>query len=81
MARSGKRHWWRLLLALTLLVLATEYLVAARAAAGHNLVFVPDRIGGLGDIWMWPGQAYFFSGLCTIGAVWLIFCFLRPRAP
>ena len=80
MPRSGKTQWWQLILAVVLLVLAAEYLVGARRA-GRTLVFVPDQIGGLGDTWMWPGQAYFFSGLCTVGAIWLLVRFLRRRTP
>ena len=81
MARSGKTPWWTLILALLLLVMAARYLAMARnAAANHTLAFLPDRLGGIGDTWMWPGQAYFFSALSAIAALWLLIRFFRRRA-
>jgi len=81
MARSGKRPWWALGFAVLLLVMAARYFVMARnAAASHTLAFLPDRLGGLGDTWMWPGQAYFFSALAGIAALWLLIRFFRRRA-
>jgi hypothetical protein len=80
MARWTSKRLWKLLIAALLLILSVRLLLGGRAAAAHHSVmFMPDRIGGVGDTWMWPGQAYFLSALCGAAALWLLFRFVRDR--
>ena len=50
------------------------------AARDRTLVFLPDKLGGVGDTWMWPGQAYFLSAFCAAVALWLLVRFVRSRS-
>ena len=71
-----------LLMALAFYVLAVQNFVGARrAAADHSVVFYPDRIGGLGDTWMLPGQSYFLSALCLGFTMYGLIAFLRRWRP
>jgi hypothetical protein len=64
---------------LFLLVSVGAFARARIAAREHAVVFLPDKLGGAGDIWMWPGQAYFLSAFCAVVALWLIVRFFRSR--
>jgi hypothetical protein len=80
MARWTSKRLWKLLIAALLLILSVRLFLGGRAAAAHhNVIFMPDPIGGVGDTWMWPGQAYFLSMLCGAAALWLLFRFVRDR--
>lgn len=80
MARWTSKRLSKLLMAALLLALSVRLLLVGRAAAAHHsFIFMPDRIGGVGDTWMWPGQAYFLSALCGAAALWLLFRCVRDR--
>jgi hypothetical protein len=81
MARSTKAGFWKLFMTTLLLAMSVGLFFRARiAAARHSLVFMPDEVGGVGDTFMYPGQAYLLSGLCGGAALWLLYRFFRDRA-
>ena len=81
MAELKKRRRWDLVAGVVFLftMAAISFDRARDAAAHHAVVFMPDRIGGVGDTWMSPGQAYFLSAFCALGAVWLLVRYLYDR--
>jgi hypothetical protein len=79
MAHDSKARRSYLVFAALFLILSLGAFARARMASrGHNVVSLPDKIGGL-DTWMWPGQAYFLSAFCAVVALWLIIRFFRSR--
>jgi len=80
MARWNDVRLWKLFMAALFLIISVGLVVRARVAAGHQaVVSMPDDIGGVGDTWMWPGQAYLLAALCGAAGLWLLFRFLRDR--
>ena len=59
----------------------TNFLGARRAAVHRSVVFYPDRLGGLGDTWMWPGQSYLLAALCLGLSVYSLIALLRRWRP
>jgi hypothetical protein len=81
MSHLNKGGRWQLAFAVLLFIVAERSFFRARTAeANHTLVFFRDRIGGVGDSWMWPGQAYFVAAVCGIVGIWLLIRFFIPRA-
>jgi hypothetical protein len=81
MASRKKGHTlWLLFMAVGFFLLAVANFVGARhAAAHHTVVSLPDRIGGVGDTWMYPGQAYILSVLCFAFALYSLIALVRSR--
>jgi hypothetical protein len=80
MTRSTKASFGKLFATVLLLAMSVGLLVRARHAdARHSVVFMPDDIGGAGDTFMYPGQAYLLAALCGAAAIWLLFRFFRDR--
>jgi hypothetical protein len=81
MAASNKgRSLWLLFFAVFGLVMGVmAFAGARRAAAHHTVIFLPDDIGGVGDTWMWPGQAYTLSVFCLAFSVYVFVILLRGR--
>jgi hypothetical protein len=80
MADESKARRSYLAFAAVFLILSLGAFANARMASrDHTVVYMPDKIGGVGDTWMWPGQAYFLSAFCAVAALWLIVRFFRSR--
>ena len=62
-----------------LLLAVANFIEARHAAARHTVVSLPDRIGGVGDTWMYPGQAYVLSVLCFVFALYSLIALMRSR--
>jgi hypothetical protein len=72
------QFFWFFPMAVLFLVMAVMNFVGARRAAVHrSVVFYPDRVGGLGDTWMWPGQSYLLAALCLGLSVYSFIALLR----
>ena len=67
-------------MALLFIMAAVSFDRGRDAAAHRTVAFMPDRIGGVGDTWMWPGQAYALAAFCAAGGVWLLISLLRDRS-
>lgn len=82
MATSNKRRsLWLLYCAVVILLMGILAFARARvAAARHTVIFMPDRFGGVGDTWMWPGQSYVVSVVCLVFGLYLLVVFLRGRS-
>jgi hypothetical protein len=81
MAQQNKARRSYLAFAVLFLLLSIGAFTRAWIAAHDRaLVFLPDKLGGVGDTWMWPGQAYFLSAFCAVVAVWLLVRFVRSRS-
>ena len=59
------------------LIAVANFVGARRAAAHHTVVSLPDRIGGVGDTWLYPRQAYVLSVLCLAFALYSLVALVR----
>jgi hypothetical protein len=79
--KKGHSLWFFLMAVLFFAMAVTNFVGARGAKVHHTVVFYPDRLGGLGDTWMWLGQSYFLAALCLGLSVYSLIALLRRWRP